>query len=84
MFIIAGLCLTAFIVFILIENNFKMLIKTFERINWNRLGNVDRRIIFLLIGLSILVPLLKPNWLKLPIKIDNNTKIVYNLIQICC
>ena len=46
-----------------------------------RLGQIDRRIIFLLIGLSVLVPLIKPNWIKLPIKIDNNTKTVFNSIS---
>jgi len=45
------------------------------------LGNLDRRIIFLLIGLAVLIPLIKPNWVKLPIKIDNNTKIVYESIS---
>ena len=45
------------------------------------LGKIDRRLIFLLIGLSVLIPLLKPDWVKLPIKIDNNTKIVYSSIS---
>ena len=45
------------------------------------LGNLDRRIIFLLIGLSVLIPLIKPDWLELPIKIDKNTKIVYDSIS---
>ena len=44
-------------------------------------GRIDRRIIFLLIGLSVLIPLIKPNWLELPIKIDNNTQIVYDSIS---
>ena len=46
-----------------------------------RLGKIDRRVIFLLIALSVLVPLIKPEWVKLPIKIDNNTQIVYNSIS---
>jgi len=45
------------------------------------LGNLDRRIIFLLIGLSVLIPLIKPNWVELPIKIDNNTQVVYDSIS---
>ena len=45
------------------------------------LGNVDRKIIFLIIGLSVLIPLLKPNWIKLPIKITNNTQIVFDEIN---
>ncbi len=46
-----------------------------------QLGKIDRRIIFFLIGLSVLIPLIKPDWVKLPIKIDNNTKIVYDSIS---
>ena len=45
------------------------------------LGKIDRRIIFLLIGLSALIPLLKPEWVKLPIKIDKNTRIVFDSIS---
>jgi len=45
------------------------------------LGRIDRRIIFLLIGLSVLIPLIKPDWIELPIKIDNNTQIVYDSIS---
>ena len=45
------------------------------------LGNLDRRIIFLLIGLAVLIPLIKPNWIELPIKIDKNTEIVYQSIS---
>ena len=45
------------------------------------LGNIDRRIIFLLIGLAVLIPLIKPNWVEFPIKIDKNTDIVYESIS---
>ena len=45
------------------------------------LGNLDRRIIFILIGLSVLIPLIKPNWVALPIKIDQNTNTVYQSIS---
>ncbi len=45
------------------------------------LGNLDRRIIFLLVGLAVLIPLVKPNWVKLPIKIDKNTEVVYDAIS---
>ena len=45
------------------------------------LGSLDRRIIFLLIGLSVLIPLIKPNWLSLPIKIDKNTEIVFDTVS---
>lgn len=47
----------------------------------NMLGNLDRRIIFLLIGLAVLIPLIKPNWVALPIKIDQNTNTVYQSIS---
>ena len=45
------------------------------------LGNLDRRIIFILIGLAVLIPLIKPNWVALPIKIDQNTNTVYQSIS---
>ena len=45
------------------------------------LGSLDRRIIFLLIGLSVLIPLIKPDWLSLPIKIDQNTEIVFDTVS---
>ena len=45
------------------------------------LGNVDRKIIFILIGLSVLIPLIKPNWIKLPIKITHNTQTVFDEIN---
>lgn len=46
-----------------------------------KLGNLDRRIIFLLIGLSVLVPLLNPNLINLPLGQDKNTKIVFDSIS---
>ena len=42
------------------------------------LGKLDRRYIFLLIGLSVLIPLIKPNWINIPIKTTNNSQIVFN------
>ena len=42
------------------------------------LGKLDRRFIFLLIGLSVLIPLIKPNWINIPIKTTNNSQIVFN------
>lgn len=45
------------------------------------LGSLDRRIIFVLIGLSVLIPLIRPNWLSLPIKIDKNTEVVFQEIS---
>ena len=46
-----------------------------------KLGNLDRRIIFLLIGLSVLIHLLNPNLIDLPLGQDRNTKIVYDSIS---
>lgn len=46
-----------------------------------KFGNLDRRVIFLLIGLSVLIPLIKPNWVQLPIKIDKNTETVFESIS---
>lgn len=43
-----------------------------------KLGQIDRRYIFLLIGLSVLIPLLKPSWVNIPIKVSDNSKIVFN------
>ena len=42
-----------------------------------QLGQLDRRFIFLLIGLSVLIPLLKPDWINIPIKTTANSKIVF-------
>ena len=46
-----------------------------------KLGSIDRRIIFILIGLAVLIPLLNPNLIELPIKVDKNTKTVFNSIK---
>tara|TARA_B110000014_G_scaffold262520_1_gene256688 strand:- start:1136 stop:2032 length:897 start_codon:yes stop_codon:yes gene_type:complete len=46
-----------------------------------KFGNLDRRIIFLLIGLSVLIPLINPNLIDLPLGQDRNTKIVYDSIS---
>ena len=43
-----------------------------------KLGQIDRRYIFLLIGLSVLIPLLKPSWVNIPIKTTLNSEIVFN------
>ena len=43
-----------------------------------KLGSLDRRAIFLIIGLSVLIPLLKPSWINIPIKATDNSKIVFN------
>ena len=46
-----------------------------------KLGNLDRRIIFLLIGLAVLIPLINPNLIDLPLGEDRNTKVVYDSIS---
>ena len=45
------------------------------------LGSLDRRIIFLIVGLSVLIPLLKPDWFSLPIRISPESKTVFNEIN---
>ena len=42
-----------------------------------KLGQLDRRFIFLLIGLSVLIPLIKPGWVNIPIKTTSNSEIVF-------
>ena len=46
-----------------------------------KLGSLDRRAIFLILGLSVLIPLLKPDWVSLPIKPDRNTQKVFDEIN---
>ena len=43
-----------------------------------KLGSLDRRVIFLVIGLSVLIPLLKPEWLPLPVRPKHHSQIVFN------
>ena len=43
-----------------------------------KLGEVDRRYIFVLIALSVLIPLVKSDWIKMPIKTTQNTQIVFD------
>ena len=43
-----------------------------------KLGSLDRRVIFLVIGLSVLLPLLKPEWLPLPVRPKHHSQIVFN------
>ena len=45
------------------------------------LGSLDRRIIFLIVGLSVLRPLLKPEWVNLPIRPRPESQIVFNEIN---
>ena len=45
------------------------------------LGSLDRRVIFLIVGLSVLIPLLNPEWIALPIAPDENTMKVFNEID---
>ena len=45
------------------------------------LGSLDRRIIFLIVGLSVLIPLLKPEWVNLPIRITPESQIVFDEIN---
>ena len=45
------------------------------------LGSLDRRIIFIIVGLSVLIPLLKPDWVNLPIRPRPESQIVFNEIN---
>lgn len=45
------------------------------------LGSLDRRIIFLIVGLSVLIPLLKPEWIDLPIRTTPESQIVFDEIN---
>jgi hypothetical protein len=45
------------------------------------LGLLDRRIIFLIVGLSVLIPLLKPEWIDLPIRTTPESQIVFDEIN---
>ena len=45
------------------------------------LGSLDRRIIFLIVGLSVLIPLLKPEWVDLPIRPTPESHIVFDEIN---
>ena len=46
-----------------------------------KLGLLDRRIIFIVIGLSVLIPLLKPEWVPLPVRPKHHSQIVFNEID---
>ena len=45
------------------------------------LGSLDRRIIFLIIGLSVLIPLLKPEWVNIPIRPRPESQTVFDTIN---
>ncbi len=46
-----------------------------------KLGELDRRYIFIIVSLSVLIPLIKPNWVKIPIKTTKNSKKVFDEID---
>ena len=41
------------------------------------LGKVDRKIIFAIIGIVVLIPLLKPEWVDIPIQISPDSRKVF-------
>ena len=43
-----------------------------------KLGSLDRRIIFFVIGLSVLIPLIKPEWVTLPVRPKIHSQIVFD------
>jgi len=46
-----------------------------------KLGELDRRYIFILVSLSVLIPLIKPDWINIPIKTTRNSEIVFDEIN---
>ena len=46
-----------------------------------KFGDIDRRWVFLLIGLSVLIPLLNPELIQMPIKTTYNTQVVFDSIS---
>ena len=46
-----------------------------------KLGSLDRRVIFLIVGLSVLLPLLKPEWFSLPVRPKPHSQIVFDEIE---
>ena len=46
-----------------------------------KLGQLDRRLIYLLVSLAVLIPLLNPNLLQLPTKTTKNTQIVFDSLN---
>ena len=42
------------------------------------LGKVDRKIIFIIIGIVVLVPLLKPGWVNIPVEISPDSQKVFD------
>ena len=45
------------------------------------LGSLDRRIIFLIVGLSVLIPLIQPEWVDFPIRPTPESQIVFDEIN---
>ena len=45
------------------------------------LGSLDRRIIFLIVGLSVLIPLLYPEWVTLPIRPTPESQMMFDEIN---
>ena len=46
-----------------------------------KIGQIDRRIIFLIVGLSILIPMLIPDYFRIPIYASQTSKDFYNLVE---
>ena len=46
-----------------------------------KIGNLNRKIIFLLIAIAVLIPLLFPEWINFPIETTENTQKVYDAID---
>ena len=46
-----------------------------------KLGSLDRRVIFIIIALSVTIPLIKPNWVALPIIAKSETIKVFEELE---
>ena len=45
------------------------------------LGSLDRRIIFFIVGLSVIIPLIKPEWVTLPIRPTSESQLMFDEIN---
>jgi len=46
-----------------------------------KIGQIDRRIIFLIVGVAILIPMLYPDFFRIPIYASQTSKDFFNLVE---
>ena len=46
------------------------------------LGKVDRKIIFIIIGLVVFIPLVKPDWVDIPIQTSPDSQMVFDELYV--